>query len=98
MIRGVNHTFYDILSNNFTSMLVSFKKLMGDVARNNNDLAVASQIDSINVAPLSSVFTNTMRNQFFDKYTCLLVNTIGHFSISDMASVAESFSGLNFTC
>lgn len=94
VIRGINPTFYNIISNNFTNVLGSFRKMISDLLRNNNMSALATQIDKLDVASLTTTFTKTTRDEFLRNYTRPLVQTIGLLGISDMANVAESLVAL----
>ncbi len=94
VIRGINPTFYDIISNNFTNVLSSFRHLISDLLKNNNMSALATQVDGLDITPLTQVFTQTTKKEFLINYTNPLVQTIGHLSISDMANVAESLVAL----
>lgn len=94
VIRGINPTFYNIITKNFTSVLEQFKKQIGDLARSNNATDLAAQIDGIDVTPLSTAFTVSAQSAFFNNYTIPLVTTIDHLAIPDMANVAESLVAL----
>lgn len=94
VIRGINPTFYDIISSNFTAILEHFKRQIGDLARNAQATTLATQIDSIDVNPFSTAFTQATKSEFFNNYTVPLVTTVGHLAISDMANVAESLVAL----
>lgn len=94
VIRGINPTFYDIISSNFTAILEHFKRQIGNLARNVQATTLATQIDSIDVNPFSAAFTQATKDEFFNNYTAPLVTTVGYLAISDMANVAESLVAL----
>ena len=94
VIRGINPSFYNIISNNLNTTLTAFRTASSSLARQQNAQALASQIDSIDVSALTQAFTTSARNEFFEKYSRPLVNTISLLSISDMANVAESLVAL----
>lgn len=94
IIRGINPTFYDIIADNFTNVLNSFKDLIGNILRTNNLNVVATKIDDIDISALTKAFTTSTQNAFSENYTQPLVRTIGHLSLSDMANVAESLVAL----
>lgn len=94
VIRGINPSFYNIISNNLNTALTAFRTASSSLARQQNAQALAAQIDSIDVSALTQAFTTSARNEFFEKYSRPLVNTISLLSISDMANVAESLVAL----
>lgn len=94
VIRGINPSFYNIISNNLNTALTAFRTASSNFARQNNAQALATQIDNIDVSALTQTFTKSAQNEFFEKYTRPLVNTISLLSISDMANVAESLVAL----
>lgn len=94
VIRGINPSFYNIISNNLNTALTAFRTASSSLARQQNAQALAAQIDSIDVSALTQTFTTSARNEFFEKYSRPLVNTISLLSISDMANVAESLVAL----
>ena len=94
VIRGINPTFYDIISFNFTTILGGFRKVICDVLRNNNQDSLASQIESVDITPFTTTFNQVTQNEFKNNYTQPLVNTISHLGLSDMANVAESLVAL----
>lgn len=94
VIRGINPSFYDIIYNNLNKTLNAFRKVTSTIATNNNDHAVASLINNLDVAAIAQTFTKTTQNEFFNNYSSPLVNTISLLSIPDMANVAESLVAL----
>ena len=94
VIRGINPTFYDIISNNLQAALATVRTTSSNLARLQNAQTVAAQIDSIDVSALTSVFTKAVQEAFKKNYTNPLVSSIGFLSISDMANVAESLVSL----
>lgn len=94
VIRGINPTFYDIISNNLNTTLTSFRTASSSLARQKNAPALAAQIDGIDVAALTQAFKKTAEDEFFKNYTMPLLATIGHLDISDMSNVAESLVAL----
>lgn len=74
--------------------MTAFRTASSNFARQNNVQALATQIDNIDVSALTQTFTKSAQNEFFEKYTRPLVNTISLLSISDMANVAESLVAL----
>lgn len=94
VIKGINPTFYQIISKNFTSVLDSFKKLIGNVLRTNGQNTLALQVEGIDTTVLTQTFTTATQKEFKNNYTQPLVNTIDHLGISDMANVAESLVAL----
>jgi len=93
IIRGINPTFYEIIENTSSNVLKSFQKMVSSTIRV-NDANLADNVDKLDVSALTKVFTNSARNQFFEKYSRPLVNTIGLLGLSDMANVAESLVSL----
>ena len=94
VIRGINPSFYNIISNNLNTALTAFRTASSNFARQNNAQVIATQIDNIDVSALTLTFTKSAQNEFFEKYTRPLINTISLLSISDMANVAESLVAL----
>lgn len=94
VIRGINPSFYNIISNNLNTALTAFRTASSNFARQNNAQVIATQIDNIDVSALTMTFTKSAQNVFFEKYTRPLINTISLLSISDMANVAESLVAL----
>ena len=94
VIRGINPTFYNIISNTLNSTLTEFRTTTSKLARQQNAYALATMIDGIDVSALTLTFTKTAQNEFFKNHTRPLVITIGLLGISDMANVAQSLVGL----
>lgn len=94
IIRGINPSFYDIISNVFSNVLGSFRKSVSDLVRTQNVSSLADQIDGLDISSLTRVFTDSTQSEFFNHYSLPLVNTIGLLGVSDMANVAESLVAL----
>lgn len=94
VIRGINPSFYDIISNVFSNVLGSFRRIVSDLVRAQGGTNLADQINRLDISSLTRVFTNSTKNEFFNHYTLPLVQTIGLLGVSDMANVAESLVAL----
>lgn len=94
VIRGINPSFYDIISNVFSNVLGRFRNSVSGLVRAQGIASLADQIDRLDISSLTQVFTNSTQNEFFNHYTLPLVNTIGLLGVSDMANVAESLVAL----
>lgn len=94
VIRGINPTFYSIISTIFSNVIHLLIKNICDLLRNNNQDSIALQIEHMDMGSLTNSFTNATQAEFLKNYTQPLVNTIGLLGISDMANVAESLVAL----
>ncbi len=95
VIRGVNPSFYDILSESFNKSISSFKKQIADVIRKDPALAAtADAVEQLDTQAITDRFTSGSKSAFKDKYTSPLVQTIGRLGIEDMANMAESLVSL----
>lgn len=95
IIRGINPTFYDILSKTFSDSMITFRSQVSALVRSIKGLeTLADGIDKIDPNPSANAFTQNSQVQFRQNYTMPLLNTINNMGIEDMANVAESFVSL----
>lgn len=95
IIRGINPTFYDILSKTFSDSMIAFRSQISGLVRKVKGMEkLADGIDNLDPTPSANAFTQNSQSQFRLNYTMPLVNTINNMGIEDMANVAESFVSL----
>lgn len=95
VIRGVNPSFYEVMSQAFDESMKDFKKQIADVIRTQPAMtALADSIESLNTARITQSYINTARTKFKELYTKPLVQTITNLGITDMTNLAESFVSL----
>lgn len=94
IIRGINPTFYSIISKNLASVLNTFKMKISTLLRTGRMDALASQVDALNISNLTDIFTTSAQDEFRKYYTNPLVDTVSHLGMADMANVADSLVSL----
>lgn len=93
IIRGVNPSFYDVLSESFRNSINGFLVKISDIVRPINQEASKS-IRALDVNAITSTFVNNTQKQFKEKYTDALLKTIIGLDKEDMSNMAESFVSL----
>lgn len=95
VIRGVNPSFYEVMSQAFDESMKDFKRQIAGVIRTQPAMTVlADNVETLDTTRITQSYINTARDKFKELYTQPLVQTITNLGIADMTNLAESFVSL----
>lgn len=93
IIRGINPSFYKVLSATFKDSLSGFANQIAGIIKPINE-AASDAILKLNLDAISDNFIQSAQGQFKEKYTDALLDTIILLDKEDMSNMAESFVSL----
>lgn len=95
IIRGVNPSFYEILTRSFDDSIIMIKQeIANEIRKDSTLIGLADRIASLDTNRVTKSFMSTSRAKFLENYTNPLVNTIGSLGVEDLANMTESFVSL----